>query len=80
MILTQLLNVFRIISQITAVLNSEIIKLITCLYVVYRDHGDISSWATTLKTTIFDQPIDTLKVCVPSLVYVVQVSVQSLTV
>lgn len=56
----------------TAVLNSEIVKLLTCLLIVYRQHGDLTVWIATLKSTIIDQPIDTLKVCVPSLVYVVQ--------
>ena len=56
----------------TAVLNSEVVKLITCLYVVYTEYGNIPQWFAALKTTVIDQPMDTLKVCVPSLVYVVQ--------
>jgi UDP-sugar transporter A1/2/3 len=56
----------------TAVLNSELVKLLTCLYVVYRDYNNVFQWAAALKSTVIDQPIDTLKVCVPSFVYVVQ--------
>jgi len=56
-----------------AVLNSEIIKLLTCLFLVFRENaGDTGKFVSELKKTVFEQPIDTLKVCIPSMVYVIQ--------
>jgi len=56
-----------------AVLNAEIVKIFICLYMVFGENGkDVGKWSNSLKSTIWDQPMDTLKVCVPSLVYVVQ--------
>lgn len=51
---------------------SEIVKLITCLAVVYVESGGIVQLFETLDKTIIKAPMDTLKVCVPSFVYVVQ--------
>nr|CAG4651972.1 EOG090X098P [Triops cancriformis] len=57
----------------TAVLMSELVKLIACLGLVYREEGNnVQRWVTALHRTIIQQPLDTLKVCVPSLVYVIQ--------
>ena len=51
---------------------SEVVKLITCLFLVLNDEKSFSKFLTSLDTTIVKQPKDTLKVCVPSLVYVIQ--------
>lgn len=51
---------------------SEIVKLITCLGIVYVQSGGIVQLIEALRDTIVRQPMDTLKVCVPSFVYVVQ--------
>uniref|UniRef100_A0A1A9UHY1 Sugar phosphate transporter domain-containing protein n=1 Tax=Glossina austeni TaxID=7395 RepID=A0A1A9UHY1_GLOAU len=57
----------------TAVLTSEVVKLITCLVLVFNEEGkDLQRFFRTLHKTIIINPIDTLKVCVPSLVYIVQ--------
>jgi len=56
----------------TAVLNSEIVKLLICLCIVFRDFGGFLKGMLELKTSIIDQPFDTLNVCVPSLLYVIQ--------
>nr|CAG4641011.1 EOG090X098P [Eulimnadia texana] len=57
----------------TAVLMSELVKLISCLWLVYQEEGkNVQKWLNTLHSTIIKQPLDTLKVCVPSMVYVVQ--------
>uniref|UniRef100_A0A1B0G5L2 Uncharacterized protein n=1 Tax=Glossina morsitans morsitans TaxID=37546 RepID=A0A1B0G5L2_GLOMM len=57
----------------TAVLMSEVVKLITCLVLVFNEEGkDLQRFFRTLHKTIIVNPIDTLKVCVPSLVYIVQ--------
>lgn len=55
-----------------AVLNSEIVKLIICLYAVFLENESVERWAATLKNTIINNFSDTLKVCIPSMVYVVQ--------
>lgn len=55
-----------------AVLTAEVIKLIICLYVVYTENKTFDRFVSDLKTTIVTNASDTLKVCVPSFVYVVQ--------
>jgi len=57
----------------TAVFMAELVKLITCLGLVWNAEGQsVSRWWTALDKTIIKQPIDTLKVCVPSFIYLVQ--------
>lgn len=57
----------------TAVLMSEVVKLITCLFLVFNEEGkDVQKFVKSLHKTIIANPMDTLKVCVPSLVYIVQ--------
>ena len=57
----------------TAVVMSEVVKLFTCLVFVYQEEGrDIKKTIKVLNDTVIKQPIDTLKVCVPSLVYIIQ--------
>lgn len=52
---------------------SELGKLITCLWLVYFEEGkSVYKLKEALHNTIIKQPIDTLKVCVPSMIYVVQ--------
>lgn len=57
----------------TAVLMAEIVKLVACLVLVWNAEGrSLNKWWRALDTTIIKQPIDTLKVCVPSFVYLIQ--------
>lgn len=56
----------------TAVFMSELVKLVTCLVIVYVQSGGIIPLLETLHSTIVKQPVDTLKICVPSLVYIIQ--------
>lgn len=52
---------------------SEVVKLVTCLVLVFNEEGkDVQKFIKSLHKTIIANPIDTLKVCVPSLVYIVQ--------
>ena len=51
---------------------SEIVKLITCLIIVYVETGGIVQLLEAIDKQIIQQPMDTLKVCVPSFVYVIQ--------
>nr|CAG4650297.1 EOG090X098P [Sida crystallina] len=57
----------------TAVLMSELVKLVSCLWLVFKEEGgSTKGLGRKLHATIIQQPLDTLKVCVPSMVYVVQ--------
>jgi len=57
----------------TAVFMAELLKLITCLGLVWNSEDrSISKWWSTIHSTIILQPIDTLKVMVPSAVYLIQ--------
>ena len=55
-----------------AVLMAELFKLFSCIWLVFREEGSAAKLTKALHSTIVQQPIDTMKVCVPSLVYVVQ--------
>lgn len=57
----------------TAVFMAEIVKLCACLVLVWNSEGrSLRRGISALDSTIIKQPIDTLKVCVPSFVYLVQ--------
>ncbi|XP_070165798.1 UDP-galactose translocator isoform X2 [Polyergus mexicanus] len=56
----------------TAVVMAEVVKLFTCLILVYIEEGSFEKFYKALHVTIIKQPIDTLKVCVPSLLYIIQ--------
>lgn len=51
---------------------SEVVKFITCLGLVYLETGGVKGLFNSIDKQIIKQPIDTLKVCVPSFVYLVQ--------
>lgn len=51
---------------------SEVVKLVTCIIIVYVETGGIVNLVKTMDTQVIKQPMDTLKVCVPSFVYLVQ--------
>lgn len=56
----------------TAVVMAEIVKLVTCLILVLVEEGSFSKFYNSLKMIVVKQPLDTLKVCVPSLLYIIQ--------
>lgn len=52
---------------------SEVVKLLICLVVVYFEEGkSFTRFKNAINSNIVRQPIDTLKICVPSLIYVIQ--------
>jgi len=62
--------------EATAVLMAEIVKLFTCLFLVYRGEegkGDVNKWLAALHNVVIVNKMDTLKVCIPSAIYLVQV-------
>lgn len=52
---------------------SEIVKLLTCLILVFYEEGkNVQRFADTLHRVVIVNIVDTLKVCVPSMVYIIQ--------
>lgn len=52
---------------------AELVKLFTCLILVFYEEGkNVQKFGQALHTTIIKNPIDTLKICVPSLCYIIQ--------
>ncbi|CAK8688764.1 unnamed protein product [Clavelina lepadiformis] len=57
----------------TAVVASETLKLITCLLIIlFQCKGNVVTWAGFLYESIIKQPGDTLKLAIPSLIYMIQ--------
>jgi len=57
----------------TAVFLAELVKLVTCLGLVWNsEERDFGRWWNSLHSTIIKQPLDTVKVMVPSAVYLIQ--------
>lgn len=57
----------------TAVVMAEWTKLLTCLVLVFYEEGrNTQQFIKSLRKTIIENPVDTMKVCVPSLLYVIQ--------
>ncbi|XP_022198038.1 UDP-galactose translocator [Nilaparvata lugens] len=57
----------------TAVLMSELTKLVLCLvFVFFEEEKNYERWLNKLHSIIIKQPMDTLKVCIPSFVYILQ--------
>merc|ERR1719308_297013 len=57
----------------TAVFLAEVVKLMTCLGLVWNaEDRSLSQWWGALDKTIIKQPMDTVKVMVPSAVYLIQ--------
>ena len=63
----------RVLFFISAVLMAEIAKLVTCLVLVFYEEGkDAEKFGRALHNTIINNPVDTMKICVPSVVYLIQ--------
>jgi len=57
----------------TAVFLAEVVKLVTCLGLVWNaEERSVKKWWEALHSTIVKQPLDTVKVMVPSAVYLIQ--------
>ncbi|RUS88000.1 hypothetical protein EGW08_004278 [Elysia chlorotica] len=56
----------------SAVIMSELFKFLTCLVIILIQEGSVKAWLNLLYQDIFMEPLDCLKVCVPSLIYVLQ--------
>lgn len=56
----------------SAVVLAEVVKLLTCIGLVYNEEGSWKMCIKALHNVIIKQPVDTLKVSIPSLVYIIQ--------
>lgn len=56
-----------------AVVMGELVKLVTCLVLVFYEEGkNADRFVAALHRTIIKNPVDTIKICIPSLLYVIQ--------
>lgn len=60
----------------TAVVFAELLKMLVCLFVTFWEIKDVSKWLAMLHANIIADPLTTVKVAVPSLVYVIQNNLQ----
>ena len=61
----------------TAVVFAELFKLLACLVILLvQKGGRVKEWASYLYASIIGQPVDTLKLSVPALIYVIQNNLQ----
>jgi len=56
----------------TAVFCAELLKLLTCLVLVFMEEGTALRFKASLHSAIIKNKVDTLKMTVPSLIYVLQ--------
>lgn len=56
----------------SAVIMSELFKFFTCLVIILVQEGSVKAWLNLLYQDIIMEPMDCLKVSVPSLIYVLQ--------
>ncbi|GFN76210.1 UDP-galactose transporter [Plakobranchus ocellatus] len=56
----------------SAVIMSELFKFIICLVIIFVQEGSLRAWVNLLYDDIIMEPLDCLKVSVPSLIYVLQ--------
>jgi UDP-sugar transporter A1/2/3 len=60
----------------TAVVMAEIFKVVTCLIILLFQMGSVGDWACHLYSSIINQPLDSLKLSVPALIYTIQNNLQ----
>ena len=57
----------------SAVIMAEVLKFsVSLLIIFYQQHGSVRRWMNHLHENIILQPMDCLKVSVPSLIYTLQ--------
>uniref|UniRef100_A0A914WSB4 Uncharacterized protein n=1 Tax=Plectus sambesii TaxID=2011161 RepID=A0A914WSB4_9BILA len=55
-----------------AVFFTEIVKLVICVFAVCYEEQGYSNCMTNIFKQVVAQPFDTLKVCIPAVIYTVQ--------
>ena len=56
----------------TAVIMSEVLKCAACLPIILFQEGSLMGWLRHLNENILQQPMDCLKISVPSILYTLQ--------
>jgi UDP-sugar transporter A1/2/3 len=56
----------------TAVIMSETLKVFASLAIILYQEGSVKKWLQHLNDNIIKQPMDCLKVSIPSIIYVLQ--------
>uniref|UniRef100_A0A915L2Q6 Uncharacterized protein n=1 Tax=Romanomermis culicivorax TaxID=13658 RepID=A0A915L2Q6_ROMCU len=56
----------------SAVFFTEIVKMFACLIVICMQEGSLMKCLNMVFDQIVKQPIDTIKVCVPAMIYTIQ--------
>lgn len=65
-------NVEKMFLSSVAVFFTEILKAITCILCIIYEEKGIGSMQNLVKRQVFGNPKDTLKLCVPAMVYIIQ--------
>ncbi|XP_031571782.1 uncharacterized protein LOC116305920 [Actinia tenebrosa] len=60
----------------TAVVMAEFFKIVTCLIIMFYQFGSFHEWINHLYSSIIKNPVDTLKLSVPALIYTIQNNLQ----
>ena len=60
----------------TAVMFAEIFKVVACLLLIFIEKGNVREWLQHLYSGIIGQPLDTLKLSIPALIYTIQNNLQ----
>lgn len=60
----------------TAVVFAEILKVLACLLIILLQKHSIRDWLHFLYSSIIGQPLDTLKLSIPALIYTLQNNLQ----
>lgn len=56
----------------TAVIMSEVLKFLACFVIIFYKEGSVRAFLAHLEENIIKQPLDCLKICVPSIIYTLQ--------
>lgn len=56
----------------TAVIMSEVLKFLACFIIIFYKEGSVRAFLSHLNENIIQQPMDCLKISVPSIIYTVQ--------
>ena len=56
----------------TAIIVSEFLKVSACLLIILLQEGSFGKWWRYLYTNTLSQPMDCVKIAVPSLIYTLQ--------
>jgi UDP-sugar transporter A1/2/3 len=56
----------------TAVIMSEVLKFLACFLIIFIKEGSLRAFLSHLNENIIKQPMDCIKISVPSIIYTLQ--------